>query len=63
MNADGSRPVTVAVSAAVTAPALHWVWISLFLGAGLALIPGLVLIGLALPRTPRDTPTAPLVAV
>jgi hypothetical protein len=63
MNADGSRPVTAAVSAPVTAPALHWVWTGLFLGAGLALIPGLVLIGLALPRTPRDTPTAPLVAV
>jgi ABC-type transporter Mla subunit MlaD len=39
------------------------VWTGLFLGAGLALIPGLVLIGLALPRTPRDTPTAPLAAV
>ena len=63
MNADGSRPVTAAVSAAVSAPALHWVWTGLFVGAGLALIPGLVLIGLALPRRPRDTTTTPLVAV
>jgi hypothetical protein len=63
MNADGTRPVTAAVSAAVTAPALHWVWTGLFLGAGLALIPGVVLVGLALPRRPRDPGTAPLVAV
>jgi hypothetical protein len=63
MNTDASRPVTAAVSAAVTAPALHWVWTGLFVSAGLALIPGLVLIGLAMPRPPRDTTAAPLVAV
>ena len=59
MNADGSSPVT----AGVTAPALHWVWTGLFLGAGLALIPGVVLVGLALPRRPRQADTAPLVPV
>jgi ABC-type transporter Mla subunit MlaD len=50
MNADGTRPVVADLSAAVTAPALRWVWIGLFIGAGLALLIGAVLVAVSVPR-------------
>jgi hypothetical protein len=53
MNADGSRPVVADLSAAATAPALRWVWIGLYIGAGIALAAGLTLVLLAArPRRP-----------
>jgi hypothetical protein len=50
MNADATRPVVADLSAAVTAPALRWVWIGLFIGAGVALLIGALLVALAVPR-------------
>jgi Domain of unknown function (DUF4389) len=44
MNADGSRPVVAELSAGATAPGLRWVWISLYIGAGIALLAGVVLV-------------------
>jgi hypothetical protein len=53
MNADGSRQVVADLSAAATAPALRWVWIGLYIGAGIALAAGLTLVLLAArPRRP-----------
>jgi hypothetical protein len=50
MNADATRPVIADLSAAVTAPALRWVWIGLFIGAGIALLVGALLVAVAVPR-------------
>jgi hypothetical protein len=50
MNADGSRPVAVELSAGATLPHLRWLWIGLFVGAGLALVVGAVLVVLAIRR-------------
>jgi hypothetical protein len=50
MNADGSRPVAVELSAGATLPHLRWVWIGLFIGSGLALVVGAVLVLLAVRR-------------
>lgn len=44
MNADGSRPVVTDLSAGATAPGLRWVWIGQYIGAGIALIAGAVLV-------------------
>ncbi|HXV94393.1 MAG TPA: DUF4389 domain-containing protein [Pseudonocardia sp.] len=55
MNADGSRPVAAQLSAGVTAPALRWVWIGLYIGAGVALLAGALLVFLAIPRHPVPT--------
>ena len=52
MNADGSRPVAVELSAVATLPHLRWVWIGLFVGAALALVVGAVLVLLAVRRRP-----------
>jgi hypothetical protein len=51
MNADGSSPVVADLSAGVTAPALHWIWTWLYVGAGIALLIGVTLIVLAVPRS------------
>lgn len=53
MNADGSRPVAVELSAGATLPHLRWVWIGLFIGAGTALVVGAVLVVLAVRRRQR----------
>jgi hypothetical protein len=47
MDADGTRPVVAELSAGATAPGLRWVWIGLYVGAGIALAGGaaLVLLG------------------
>jgi hypothetical protein len=50
MNADATRPVVADLSAAATAPALRWVWIGLFIGAGIALLVGALLVAVAVPR-------------
>jgi hypothetical protein len=44
MNADGSKPVVTNLSAGATAPGLRWVWIGQYIGAGIALIAGSVLV-------------------
>jgi hypothetical protein len=51
MNADGSSPVVADVSAGVTAPALRLLWTWLYVGAGIALVIGVTLIVLAVPRS------------
>ncbi|OLT00447.1 hypothetical protein BJF90_35250 [Pseudonocardia sp. CNS-004] len=50
MNADATRPMIADLSAALTAPALRWVWIGLFIGAGIALLVGALLVAVAVPR-------------
>jgi hypothetical protein len=50
LNADGSRPVVADLSAALTAPALGWVWIGLYTAAGFGFVLGTVLVVLAVPR-------------
>jgi hypothetical protein len=53
MNADGSRPVFVDLSAGATAPGLRWVWIGMYIGAGIALAAGVALVLFAArPRRP-----------
>jgi hypothetical protein len=47
MNADGTAPVVAELSLAATAPFLAWVWIGMYLGAGLGLVGGAVLVLLA----------------
>jgi uncharacterized protein DUF4389 len=53
MNAGATRPVVADLSAAVTAPALRWVWIGLLIGAGVALLIGALLVAVAVPRSSR----------
>jgi hypothetical protein len=53
MNADGTRPVAVELSVGATAPALRWIWIGLFIGAGAALLVGALLVVVAVPRSGR----------
>ena len=52
LNADGSRPVVAEVSGGATVPGLSWVYTGLFAGAGVALLVGAVVVGLAVPRRP-----------
>ena len=52
MNADGSRPVDVELSAGATLPHLRWLRTGLSVGAGLALTVGAVLVVLAVRRRP-----------
>jgi hypothetical protein len=53
MNADGSRPVVADLSAGAMAPDLRWVWIGQYIGAGIGLSAGALLILLALRRHDR----------
>lgn len=53
MNADGSMPVSTELSLSATAPWLGWVWIGMYIGAGLNLIGGAVLVLLAVRRGRR----------
>jgi hypothetical protein len=55
MNADGTRPVVADLSVAATAPALRWVWIGLSIGSGVALVIGVLLVALAVPRRVSTT--------
>lgn len=55
MNADGSRPVVVDLSAGATAPWLRWVWIWMYMGAGIGLIAGGALVLLAVRRRRDET--------
>lgn len=48
MNSDASRPVVADLSVGATAPGLRAVWIGLFIGAGVALLVGALLVGLAI---------------
>jgi hypothetical protein len=50
MNADATQPVVADLSVAVTAPALRPLWIGLFIGAGLALLIGALLVAVSVPR-------------
>jgi hypothetical protein len=50
MNADGSSRVVADLSLGATAPWLGWVWIGMYIGAGLGLIGGAVLVLLAVRR-------------
>jgi hypothetical protein len=54
MNADGSRPVVAELSAGAQAPGLRWVWIGQYIGAGIGLVVGALLVGLSVRR--RRTP-------
>ncbi len=54
MNADGSRPVVTDLSAGAQAPGLRWVWIGQYIGAGIGLIAGALLVGLAVRRPDRN---------
>ena len=53
MNADGSRPIVADLSAGATAPGLRWVWIGQYIGAGIGLIAGALLVLLAVRRQDR----------
>ncbi len=53
MNADGSRPVVADLSAGATAPGLRWVWIGQYIGAGIGLIAGALLVLFAVRRHDR----------
>jgi hypothetical protein len=53
MNADGSTPVVADLSLGASAPWLGWVWIGMYIGAGLGLIGGAVLVLLAVRRGGR----------
>jgi hypothetical protein len=50
LNADGSEPVVVDLSAGVTAPGLRRVWIGMYIGAGIALAIGIALVSLDVRR-------------
>jgi hypothetical protein len=54
MNADGSRPVVTDLSAGAQAPGLRWVWIGQYIGAGIGLIAGALLVLLAVRRQDRS---------
>ncbi|MCW2721308.1 DUF4389 domain-containing protein [Pseudonocardia sp.] len=53
MNADGSRPVVTDLSAGATAPGLRWVWIGQYIGAGIGLIAGALMVLFAVRRHDR----------
>ena len=53
MNADGSRPIVADLSAGAMAPGLRWVWIVQYIGAGIGLIAGALLVLLAVRRQDR----------
>jgi hypothetical protein len=53
MNADGSRPIVADLSAGAMAPGLRWVWIVQYIGAGIGLIAGALLVLLAVRREDR----------
>lgn len=53
MNTDAGRPVSAEVRAALSAPYLRPLWIALFIGAGVTLVVGVALVGIAIPRRPR----------
>ena len=55
MDADRravGRPVAVELSVGVRLPHLQWLWISLFVGAAVALVVGALLVVLAVRRRP-----------
>jgi hypothetical protein len=53
MNADGSGPIVADLSAGAMAPGLRWVWIGQYIGAGIGLIAGALLVLLAVRREYR----------
>jgi hypothetical protein len=58
MNVDGSRPVSVRVTAAATLPALPWLAAGLLIGGFIVLAGGIVLIAIPVERASRREPTA-----
>ncbi|HET6741755.1 MAG TPA: DUF4389 domain-containing protein [Kribbella sp.] len=58
MAADGSPDVNVRADAAATAPALHWIWITVVASAGVTFLFGLVLVVLAAVRQRKPGPSA-----
>jgi Domain of unknown function (DUF4389) len=59
MNADGTRPIVADLSAGATAPGLRWVWIGMYIGAGIGLVAGIALVLLGtLSRRPAPLTTA-----
>lgn len=54
MNADGSRHVSADVATGATVPAIEWIYGGLFVGAGVTLLIGLVLLGATVRRTRSD---------
>lgn len=55
MNADGSRAVTAEVTAGATAPALGGLSAGLLTGGAIALLAGVLLVALAVPRRPAGS--------
>jgi hypothetical protein len=53
MNADGGRPVVADLSVGAMAPGLRWVWIGQYIGAGIGMIAGALLVLLAVRRHDR----------
>ena len=59
MNADRSRPVAAELTAGVTAPILRGLWTGLGVGAAITLLAGALLVALAIPHRPADSPPVP----
>jgi hypothetical protein len=51
MNADGSRGVSADVATGATVPGIDWIYGGLFLGAGVTLVIGLVMVAATVRRT------------